>query len=118
MHEMSIAMNVIELASAAARAESAGSITSIELQVGELAGVMVEALEFCFEAAAKGTPAEDARLEIVAVPGEANCSRCGKISPADSFGSPCRHCGAYLFDIIKGKDLRIHAITIRGSHVR
>jgi len=115
MHEMSIAMNIIELASAAAQAECADSISGIELEIGDLAGVMVESLEFCFEAAAKGTLAEDACLKIVVIPGEAKCMNCQSTSPVNSYGSQCPQCGEWLLNITKGRDLRIRAITINDE---
>lgn len=112
MHEMSIAMNIIELASAAAREEGAKAIDSIELEIGTMAGVMIESLEFCFEAAAKGTLAEGAVLDITSIPAEGRCTVCNKISAFDSLTAQCQHCGEYLLSLSTGKDLKIKAITI------
>jgi hydrogenase nickel incorporation protein HypA/HybF len=112
MHEMSIAMNLIELASAAAQAEGAGRIRTIELEIGVLAGVMPEALEFCFEAAARDTLAEGATLTIVSIPAAGRCLDCGQESPMSSLASQCAHCGAWLLNITTGNELKIKAITI------
>ena len=112
MHEMSIAMNIVELASAAAQAEGAGRIRTIELEIGTLAGVMVESLEFCFEAAARDTLAEGATLSIVSLPATGRCLDCDQVSPMSSLTTQCPHCGAWLLDITTGKELRINAITI------
>ena len=57
---MSLAMNIVDLAVTNARAESAQKINQIELDIGSLAGVMIDSLEFCFEAASKETIAEEA----------------------------------------------------------
>lgn len=112
MHEMSIAMNIIELASAAAQAEGASVIDRIELEIGTMAGIMVESLEFCFEAAAHGTLAEGAVLDITSIPAEGHCTMCNKISAIDSLAAQCPHCGAYLLSLLTGNDLKIKAIIV------
>jgi hydrogenase nickel incorporation protein HypA/HybF len=112
MHEMSIAMNIIELASAAAQREGAGAIERIELEIGTMAGLMVESLEFCFEAAARGTLAEDAILDITSIPAEGRCLVCNEISIVDSLAAQCLHCGAYLLSLLTGKELTIKAIIV------
>ncbi|MCK5195857.1 MAG: hydrogenase maturation nickel metallochaperone HypA [Desulfobulbaceae bacterium] len=112
MHEMSIAMNIIEIASAAAQAEGARVIGRIELEIGTMAGIMLESLEFCFEAAAKGTLAEGAVLDITSIPAEGLCTACNKISAIDSLAAQCSHCGAYLLSLLTGNDLKIKAITV------
>jgi len=114
MHEMSIAMNIIELASKAARTEGAGHIKDIELEIGTMAGVFIESLEFCFEAASRSTLAEGATLTIHVIPAKGRCTDCNKISDVTSLTSQCPHCGAYLLSLslISGKDMKIKAITI------
>jgi hydrogenase nickel incorporation protein HypA/HybF len=112
MHEMSIAMNIIELASEAAQKEEACCINSIELEIGTLAGVMIESLEFCFEAAARHTLAEGADLKIVSIPAKGRCFDCEKIATLTSLTSQCPDCGASLLHITGGKELKIKAITV------
>jgi hydrogenase nickel incorporation protein HypA/HybF len=112
MHEMSIAMNIIELASKAAQAEGAGSIQDIELEIGTMSGVLIESLEFCFEAASRHTPAEGATLTIHAIPAKGQCTECKNISDVTSLTSKCQHCGAYLLGLLSGNDMKIKAITI------
>ena len=58
MHEMSLAISIVELVSEKAQAAGARKITAIELEVGRLSGLMVEGLAFCFEAVARNTLAE------------------------------------------------------------
>ena len=70
MHEMSIALAVVDqVAEAAARAGTSRRCASVRLQVGELAGVVPDALAFCFELACAGTVLEGAELVTEAVPG-------------------------------------------------
>ena len=51
MHEMSLAVAVVDQVETVARSRGAVGVSSIELEVGELAGVVADALAFCFELA-------------------------------------------------------------------
>ncbi len=112
MHEMSLAINIVDLA--VSEAESAGGqkINEIELSVGSLAGVMVDSLAFCLEAVIKGTPAEGARLKITETHGRGRCRNCGNEFQVDTYFAQCPHCREYMVDIIQGKDLKVLSITV------
>jgi hydrogenase nickel incorporation protein HypA/HybF len=69
MHELSVAVELVELACQAARRGRATKVTTLRLRWGDLCGVAEEALRFAFEVAAKGTETEGASLEIERVPG-------------------------------------------------
>ena len=60
MHEMSIAQGIMDIALDYAGRNGARSIHEIGLRIGEMAGVVLESLEFSFRMIAKGTPAENA----------------------------------------------------------
>ncbi|WP_046779789.1 hydrogenase maturation nickel metallochaperone HypA [Streptomyces yangpuensis] len=76
MHEMSIAMAVVGQVEEAARAGGAHAVTSVRLQVGELAGVVPDALAFCFELACAATVLEGAELVTETVAAHARCTTC------------------------------------------
>ncbi|MFE2044450.1 hydrogenase maturation nickel metallochaperone HypA [Streptomyces sp. NPDC059477] len=109
MHEMSIALAVIEQVEEAA--ERAGDITavrSVRLQVGELAGVVPEALTFSFELARAGTLLDGAELIAEPVPGRARCAPCDHTW---AVGMPprlsCPRCAGSRTDLLSGRELRI-----------
>lgn len=56
MHELSIALSLVELAAEAAANAGAERVEAVHLRVGALAGVVPEALQFSFAIAARGTP--------------------------------------------------------------
>ena len=62
MHELSITESVVATVS-----EHVGSspVLSLTLEIGRLSGVVPDAVRFCFEVCAQGTPCEGARLEII-----------------------------------------------------
>jgi len=112
MHEMSLAVNIVELVSEKAQGAGGGKITSIELEAGKLSGVMVEALHFCFEAASHNTPAEGARLEVREIDGLGNCLDCGYSFALDSLLGQCPQCGGYAVETVQGKELKVVSFTI------
>jgi hydrogenase nickel incorporation protein HypA/HybF len=67
MHELAIMESVVAAVTERIGAER---VTVVRLQVGRLAAVVPEALQFCFEICAQGTPLEGAALEIASTPGE------------------------------------------------
>jgi hydrogenase nickel incorporation protein HypA/HybF len=76
MHELGIAMSILEIAENAARQDGASTIRAIGVRVGAFSGVVPDALEFAFQAARTGTLAEHARLEITVTPMVAHCAGC------------------------------------------
>jgi hydrogenase nickel incorporation protein HypA/HybF len=111
MHEMSIAMAVVGQVEEAAATAGATAVGSVRLQVGELAGVVPDALTFCFELACAGTPLEGAELVIETVPARARCEPC-----ADEWavGMPpdlcCPACGAATAELLSGRELQILSV--------
>ncbi|MGW3244005.1 hydrogenase maturation nickel metallochaperone HypA/HybF [Streptomyces sp. NPDC001070] len=113
MHEMSIAVAVVEQVEEAASrlADGAGaapSAESVHLEVGELAGVVADALAFSFGLACTGTVLEGAVLTTETVPGRARCARCERDWPT---GMPpqlsCPGCGSAATELLSGRELRI-----------
>ncbi|MFD5466536.1 hydrogenase maturation nickel metallochaperone HypA [Kitasatospora sp. NPDC127059] len=109
MHEMSIAAAVVEQVDTAAREHRAPGVARIRLQVGELAGVVPEALDFCFELACAGTLVEGAALDTVAVPARARCAPCAvewAVGMPPDLGCPDCRTGAGV-ELLSGRELQI-----------
>jgi hydrogenase nickel incorporation protein HypA/HybF len=112
MHEMSIAMSVIEAVVDKARQEGGGKVTGIELVVGRLAGVQTESLRFCFDAATRDTLAEGAELVIEEREGRGRCEACGSEFPVTSFYAKCPSCGQFRVRIESGEELLVRSFTM------
>jgi hydrogenase nickel incorporation protein HypA/HybF len=112
MHEFSIAVDIVDIATASAMKESASVIKEIDIEIGQLSGVVMEALEFSLEAAVKGTMLEKARRNLVIIPGKARCTKCFQEYDTDTLFKPCPACQACAPDIIQGKELRVKSIIV------
>ncbi|MFD8087834.1 hydrogenase maturation nickel metallochaperone HypA [Kitasatospora sp. NPDC059722] len=108
MHEMSIAAAVVEQVDEAAREHGAAGVARVRLQVGELAGVVPEALDFCFELACAGTLVAGAVLDTEAVAARARCTPC---EVEWAVGMPpdlgCPSCSGGGVELLCGRELQI-----------
>ena len=108
VHEMGIVMEVVDVVSAASRGEK---VERVVLEIGKLSMVVPDAVRFCFDLAARGTPLEGAELEIVEVPGRAACRACGADVVLERPFGRCA-CGGTDLEWLAGEELRIQAVEV------
>jgi len=72
MHELSLAEGLVDLViDRLAEPGLAGrEVVAVRLRVGRSAGVMADALEFCWDVVTSGTPLDGSRLDIEETDGE------------------------------------------------
>lgn len=112
MHELSIAMNLVELAAASAQQAGAERVVAVHLRLGTMAGVVREALEFCFPLAAEGTLLAGAQLVIEPVPLIIACTTCGRDVQPDPGSFCCPFCGTPSATIRQGRELQLVSLEI------
>ena len=110
MHELSIAMAMIEQVEDILRKEGATGAAQVTAQIGELSGIEREALEFAFSVAREGTMAANAALVIEPVKAAVLCGDCGKESDPEVPVMECRLCGSLNVRVIRGRDLVLKRI--------
>jgi hydrogenase nickel incorporation protein HypA/HybF len=108
MHELSITRNIVAIACDAANGRR---VLRVTLEVGQLAGVMTDAIEFCFDSVAQGTVIEGAALDIRQIDGRARCRSCGLVFPTPTLFTPCT-CGSRLCERLSGQELNIKSIEV------
>jgi hydrogenase nickel incorporation protein HypA/HybF len=67
MHELGITAEIIDIA---ARYATADRVRRIIVEIGRETAVLPDAVRFCFDLCAEGTPVQGAELEIVELPGD------------------------------------------------
>lgn len=110
MHELSIAMSIVEIAEENAKQSNAIKITEIELEVGALSGVVYDALEFAMEEAVRNTMLEGAIRKTIRIEGKAKCAECSHEFSVEDVFTPCPKCQSFQNDIIQGKELRVKSL--------
>ncbi len=109
MHEMALVRGIIDIC----QQHAAGrQVLALEVEIGELGGVVAEALEFCFEACSKETVLEGARLSLIQIAGTGLCQECGALTPINALFSPCGSCGSYQVVVQSGEELRVRSIEV------
>ena len=115
MHELSIALSLIDMASE--EAERLGvQVEVLHLRLGALSGVVREALLFSFDLAAEGTPIAGARLEIEDVPVVVFCPACNEERPLPGIQNfLCPVCGTPTPEVVRGRDLELATMEVSAQ---
>ena len=112
MHELGITRNLVALV-----AERAGRrrVRRVWLEIGAYAGLMPEAVRFCFDVAAHGTVLAGAALEIVELRPGLQCRGCraagGSGGPAGADPPVCARCGGVM-RLCRGDEINISAMEL------
>lgn len=112
MHELSIALSIVDVASEEAE-HLAARVVAVHLRLGPLSGVVKEALLGAFELAREGSPLEGARLAIEEVPIVVRCPECRQDqvapSPQEIF---CPVCGTPTPEVVSGRELEVTGLEV------
>jgi hydrogenase nickel incorporation protein HypA/HybF len=118
MHELSIAMSIIEGASQEASRHKGAQVHAVHLKLGPLSGVVKDALLFSFGLACAGTPLEGSQLLIEEVPVVVYCPQCQAEQTLASIQRfCCPACGTLTPDIVSGKQLELVAIELTDREI-
>ena len=111
MHELAITQGVVD-----ALTERTGTapVTSVRVRVGRLAGVVPEAMRFCFELVTAGTPLDGATLEIEQPEGRGRCRSCGAEFELRDLVLLCG-CGSADVAVVAGRELAVASVVLAGS---
>ncbi|HMA85756.1 MAG TPA: hydrogenase maturation nickel metallochaperone HypA [Desulfosalsimonadaceae bacterium] len=113
MHEMGIALQIVEVTQSSIPPEMKGSrVEKINLKIGKLAAVVPENLNLCMEVAAKDTPLKGAEIHIDEIPVIAKCRACGHQWEVEEAVYICPECKSVELDIISGNELNVVSIDI------
>jgi len=112
MHELSIAMSIVDTALEESRQRGL-QVSAVHLRLGALSGVVKDALLFSYEMACQDTALQGSRLIVEDVPVVVFCPRCQQRRALDSIQSfACPECGAPTRDILQGKELEVFALEV------
>lgn len=107
MHEVSIAQSIIQIVEDALPKEKKGTVSAVNIRVGQLSAIETEALLFAFDIVKAKTGLRSARLNIEMIEGRAFCNGCGHTFSLDSYATPCPHCKSYQVSITQGKEMKV-----------
>lgn len=105
MHSLAIAQDILEAALIEAEKHNAKHVKAISVKIGDGHFAESDSLQFCLEAAAKGTIAEEARIKIEFTDTTARCSKCGLVFPVEGHLPVCPQCGNRNLETLIEKEL-------------
>ena len=111
MHELALTCSIVEMADEAA---DGNRVIRLTLVIGKLAGVMIEAIRFCFDEVARGTSLEGAVLDIIEPEGRARCTGCGAEFATPDLFTACA-CGSFALTRLQGEELTIKSIELEEA---
>jgi len=112
MHELSIAMSILDIVTEYAEKEKAREVTEIEIEIGSLSGIVSDSLVFALEIACKNTISENAEIKIIEIKAEAKCKHCHKIFELENYFMQCPECQNSGYELLTGKELQVKSLKI------
>ena len=105
-------MGIVRIAEDDLTKSSAQGIEKIELEIGDLAGIDLDSMEYLWEAAVKGTALETAEKKIHRIGGRGVCLDCDQEFELEQHFDSCPNCNSFLKQILQGKELRVKALQV------
>ena len=112
MHEMSLCEGILQILEDEADRQHFRRVKQVWLEIGQLAGVEVDAMRFSFDAVTRGSLAEGAKLTIIDIPGTAWCMVCGTNVAIKQRYDECPQCGGVQLQVTAGDEMRIKELEV------
>ena len=111
MHEVGIALDLIEQVEKKLKeVKEPIQALKISVQLGKLAGVSAEALQFGFDIAKKNSRIPFAQIVIKEIPARVSCLACQKNYSVEKVEGICKNCGKGPLKIVLGKELSLEGL--------
>jgi hydrogenase nickel incorporation protein HypA/HybF len=115
MHELSIALSLLDLARDEAARRGEAGLVAIHVRLGPLSGVVKESLLSAYDLAREQTDLADCRLEIEEMPIVIYCEHCGgERQPESPHLLLCARCGAPAARVVSGDELELTALEVEA----
>jgi hydrogenase nickel incorporation protein HypA/HybF len=115
MHELSIALSILDLAAEEIERRGGGNVAAIHLRLGPLSGVVKESLLSAYDLAREGSSLPTAALVIEEVPLMIHCPACAADrTPASIAQLYCPVCGTPAPQVVRGRELEVVALEIES----
>lgn len=116
MHEMGIAMQVVEIATASIPEHLKNSrVQGVYLKIGKLSSVVPDSLRFCFDIVSKDSAIAGAVLYIEEIPVTARCKSCDNHWTIDGPAFSCPRCNSGTIELTSGQELDISSIELEDE---
>jgi hydrogenase nickel incorporation protein HypA/HybF len=114
VHEVSIALGMVDELMKIARENNVKKITNIQLKIGKMSGIVPDSLKFAFDAIKLEHPLlSTSKISIEEVPLAYECNDCKKTFRTDDIYFPsCPECESYNLKLISGEEQHIENVEV------
>ena len=113
MHELSIAISMIEQIVEESESRGGLDVEVVHLKLGVFAGVDKEALLFSYQLACEGTPLQGSSLDIETIPLIIYCSACKQQrAPVSVYQICCPDCLTPAQEIVTGREIEVASLEV------
>ena len=112
MHELSIVTSIIEIAEREVKKAQAQSINMIELDIGILSGVEMQAFDFAWNEAKGNSSVENAKRIVNRIPAKTLCRDCKHQFTAESLYELCPKCEGINTQLLQGKEMKVRSLEL------
>lgn len=112
MHELAVTESVLNIAVEHAQKAGAKRVTDIYLNIGKLASIVDDSVQFYWDIISQDTICANAQLHFNRLPANMLCLNCGNEFPLDHDLAPCPACGSARIKVITGEEFSLESIEI------
>lgn len=112
MHELSITESLLRTACEYAEKNQAKRVTTLNLVIGELSGVIDESVQFYWDMISENTMCEKALLKFEKKKAVMYCADCETNFEMDGELIPCPKCGSMNLKVLSGREFLLDSIEI------
>jgi hydrogenase nickel incorporation protein HypA/HybF len=113
MHELSIALNILDSATEQAKRLGDVRVEAVHIKLGPLSGVVKSALLSAYQLAREHSSLPDSHLVVEDVPIIIYCERCQAEQTVDSIQAlVCPICSTPSGNVVAGREMEITALEI------
>ncbi len=112
MHELSIVQSIVDIASKETAAAHAFIVDEIEIDIGTLSGIDMNAFWLAWQIAAKQSLLANTKATINIIEGRAECHICHFQFAISHYADPCPACGEHNLKVTCGNELLVKSLTI------
>lgn len=115
MHELSIAMSIVDIAQEEALKINASEVIDIDIEVGLWSGVDCDALLFSLDAAKQYSPLlKKSKINLIRKEPLMYCEGCGnEFRPEVQYITSCSLCSSAKIKLIQGRELSVLSLNIK-----
>ncbi|MCK5014551.1 MAG: hydrogenase maturation nickel metallochaperone HypA [Candidatus Omnitrophica bacterium] len=115
MHELSIAMQLVEQIVGVAEANQLPRVDEVELQTGVLRRVIPEMMQAAFKEATGNSIADGAVLKITDIPAKARCDQCALEFEPEADNFLCPECQVANVTVLEGNVIILKSVSCQAD---